>query len=460
MTTFPYREKRYTAKFFLASDNQKLLIITNSSKDELYIGNNTRTATRKNVHGRCQQINLDESPQRKEFYDGLIKEARKVAEQQEKELDEESIFYQQVETEYVQQVEDFNKTLNIAIIGNVSSGKSSLINALLRRKRHNPVAEVGAISGVTTRINILRLDERVRLIDSPGLGDIRSQNSKVTQEFLKNIDVGILVVTGSADASQKQYFDDLRANCNSIFLVLNKCDQWDQYKPKALQDVSNQWKECLGIDKIYPVSAFGYDKQLSDDVPLDLRGVDKLREDIELFLESDGKKLLLARHMGEKNSYAKGTIITALAAVGFQAALPGRAAFITVTQIAAITSLYYLYTGKVLSKGAALAILPAFISQSVATNVFLWISSIIPPTGVIEVAAAVTAISITAAMLASINFVLSSGMEITEKDTTGILKSKYNEYKKLAGDILKQIVRTDITKLGLLNFKDIIDRLF
>ena len=63
-------------------------------------------------------------------------------------------------------------------------------------------------------------------------------------------------------------------------------------------------------------------------------------------------------------------------------------------------------------------------------------------------------------MLASINFVLSSGMEITEKDTTGILKSKYNEYYKLAGDILNQIVRTDITKLGSLNFKDIIDRLF
>ena len=462
MTTFSYREKIYSAKFFLASDKQKILIITNSSKDELYIGNNTRIAIRKNVHGNTQEINLDESPQRKEFYDGLIREARKVAEQdqQEKELDEEGIFYQQFETEYEPQAQDFNKTLNIAVIGNVSSGKSSLINALLRRNRHNNVAEVGATSGVTTALNILRLDERVRLIDSPGLGDIRSENSKVTQEFLQNIDVGLLVVTGSADASQRKYFDDLRANCNSVFLVLNKCDQWDKYNPQALQDIVNQWKECLGIDKIYPVCAFGYDKQLSDDVPLDLRGLDKLREDIELFLESDGKKLLLARHMGEKNSYAKGFIIAASAAVGIQAAFPGRAVFITTTQVGAIVSLYYLYTGKVLSKGAALAILPVFIGQSVATNVFLWVTSIIPPTGIIEVAAAVTSVSITAAMLASINFVLSSGMEITEKDTTGILKSKYNEYYKLAGDILNQIVRTDITKLSSLNFKDIIDRLF
>lgn len=94
MTTFSYREKIYSAKFFLASDKQKILIITNSSKDELYIGNNTRIAIRKNVHGNSQEINLDESPQRKEFYDVLIREARKVAEQdqQEKELDEEGIF--------------------------------------------------------------------------------------------------------------------------------------------------------------------------------------------------------------------------------------------------------------------------------------------------------------------------------------------------------------------------------
>lgn len=462
MATFSYREKIYSAKLFLASDKQKILIITNSSKDELYIGNNTRIAIRKNVHGNTQEINLDESPQRKEFYDGLIREARKVAEQdqQEKELDEEGIFYQQFETEYEPQAQDFNKTLNIAVIGNVSSGKSSLINALLRRNRHNTVADVGAISGVTTRLNILRLDERVRLIDSPGLGDIRGENSKVTQDLLKNIDVGILVVTGSADASQRLYFDDLRANCNSVFLVLNKCDQWDRYNPEALEDVQKQWKDCLGIDRIYPVRTFGYDKQLPDNVPLDLKGVDELREDIEFFLESDGKKLLIARHMGEKKTYAKGIIVAALALVGIQAALPGKAAFITATQVGAIVSLYYLYTGKILSKGSALALLPVFIGQSVASNVFLWVVSIIPPTGIVEVGAAITAVSITAAMLSAVNFVLSSGIELTEKDTSGILKSKFNEYKKLAGSILKQIVLTDVTKLGSLNFKDIIDKLF
>lgn len=67
------------------------------------------------------------------------------------------------------------------------------------------MARVGAEAGVTTKLKILRLDERVRLIDSPGLGDIRADNSKITQDFLKHIDIGILVVTGAVDTSRKVF---------------------------------------------------------------------------------------------------------------------------------------------------------------------------------------------------------------------------------------------------------------
>ena len=460
MATFSYKDRNYTASFSVNANNQQILVITNPEKVELHIKNGNRKATRKDLQGNNREIDLEE-PQRKDFYDGLIEEARKVAEKEENDRNAESVFNQQVDTEYAGQVQDFNKTLNIAVVGNVSSGKSSLINAILMRKREDAVADVGATSGVTTELNILRLnDERVRLIDSPGLGDIRKENSAITREFLKHIDIGILVVTGSADASQKQYFDELRANCTRVFLVLNKCDQWDNYKPQALEDVKEQWKQCLGVDEIYAVCALGYDKQLPDDFPLDIRGVNELREDIEIFLDSEGKKLLLARHMGDKKSYAKGIIVTAVAAVGIQAALPGKAFFITATQMAAITSLYYLYTGEILSKGAVLALLPVFAGQAVATNVFLFFTSFIPPTGIVEVAAAITAISITSAMLAAVNFVLSSGIELTEKDTTGILKDKFNEYRNRVGTTLKRLGMTDIRNLGSLNFKDIIDGLF
>ena len=459
MATFSYKDRNYTASFSVNANSQQILVIINPERVELHIKNGDRKATRKDLQGNNREIDLEES-QRKDFYDGLIQEARKVAEKEENDHNAESVFNKQVDTEYAAQI-DFNKTLNIAVVGNVSSGKSSLINAILMRNRNNAVADVGATSGVTTELNILRLnDERVRLIDSPGLGDIQKENSDITREFLKHIDIGILVVTGSADASQKQYFDELRANCTRVFLVLNKRDQWDNYRPQALEDVKEQWKQCLGVDAIYAVCALGYDEQLPDDFPLDIRGVNELREDIEVFLESEGKKLLLARHMGDKKSYAKGIIVTALAAVGFQALLPGKAFYITATQMAAITSLYYLYTGTILSKGAVLALLPVFAGQAAATTVFLFFISFIPPTGILEIAAAITAISITSAMLAAVNFVLSSGIELTEKDTTGILKAKFNEYRNRVSTVLKRLGMTDIRNLGSLNFKDIIDGLF
>ena len=116
---------------------------------------------------------------------------------------DEKDFWENATTTIEAKVQDFSKTLNIAIIGKVSSGKSSLINALLKLSRKQAIAQVGAEAGITTNLKILRLDERVRLIDSPGLDDVSAENSEITREFIRHIDVGILVITGAADASKK-----------------------------------------------------------------------------------------------------------------------------------------------------------------------------------------------------------------------------------------------------------------
>ncbi|BBD57766.1 small GTP-binding protein [Nostoc sp. HK-01] len=357
---------------------------------------------------------------------------------------DERAFWENVNTQFEEKVQDFSKTLNIAIIGKVSSGKSSLINALLKRSRKKALAQVGAEAGVTTKLQILRLDERVRLIDSPGLDDVRAENSEVTRDFLKHIDIGILVLTGAADASQKRYLDDLRAHCDSVFVVLNKIDEWDKHLPSALENVITQWKEVLKVEKIYPVCAFGYGNDISPSTPLDIRGVYWLREDIENFLASKGKDLLLARHMGEKKSYAIGIIATALVAVVVQAFIPGSAAYITATQASAIVALSYLYTGEIISSKAAFAILPAFASEAATTTLFLWVKSFLPPTGVVDVAAAVISVSITLAILATVNSVLETGAKLEEEE---LLKSKFRTYRKQAETALKGLALTDLKDL-------------
>jgi GTP-binding protein EngB required for normal cell division len=217
---------------------------------------------------------------------------------------DEKRFFDRVEARFVEQVPDLSHSLNIAIIGKVSSGKSSLINALLKQNRRQAlgIAKVGAISDPTKDITILKLDKKIYLIDSLGFDDFRAESNEVTKNLLKHIDAYIFVMTGSSDASQKKILDDLKEHCDSVFVVLNKTDEWDDLDPMVLDDVISQWKRHLKVDIVYPTCAKGYDPK-SRIPKMDIRGVSRLRSDIENFLKKKGKDLLLAKHMGEKQTH-------------------------------------------------------------------------------------------------------------------------------------------------------------
>jgi small GTP-binding protein len=352
---------------------------------------------------------------------------------------------------YEEKTPDFKGNVNIAVIGTVSSGKSSLINAILERGRENAVAEVGATSGVTTDVKPYKIDDHVLIIDAPGLDDIKKQNSDETVKLLQHIDIGILVVTGSADTAQKKHYDALKEKAEHVFVVLNKSDAWEHLNDSALQGVVEQWKTALGASKIYPTVTKGYDKEAKKDIPLDLRGVDELRDDILNFLKKNKKDILFAKNLGDKKKYASGIIAAALTAVAVEAFVPGSAAYITATQVIAITSLHYVYTGEMLSKQSALTLLPRFAGQSLGSTIFLWAKSILPPTGIVDFAAAGIAVSITFAMLASVNYLLSNNLDILNKGTE--LMDKFNQYKAIdISGILKalkenQSIRDIVSKM-------------
>lgn len=352
--------------------------------------------------------------------------------------DEESLS-EDFEKAYEEKQPNFKENINVAVVGKVSTGKSSLINAIFGRDRSDPLAPVGATSGVTTKVTAYRLDESVLFIDCPGLDDVREENSDETKRFLSAIDVGLFVVTGSADDTQRSNFNDLRGACKKVFVVLNKVDEWDDLEDSEYQKVLRQWKESLGTDKIYGVCTKGYDPKTRKGAPMDLRGIDELRGDIFSFLDEEGKSILLARHLKNKDSYAVKVISAALIAVAAEAFVPGSAAYITATQVAAIASLNYLYTGSVLSKSSALALLPTFAGQSIGSTVFLWAKSLLPPTGVVDVAAATVAVIVTFAMLAAVKWTLANGYGLDQKE---ILIDAFNEFKS-AGSAIKTAAFSD-----------------
>lgn len=357
------------------------------------------------------------------------------------ENDFENDLFQKAEEIFNQKIPDFNQTLNIAIIGKVSSGKTSLINSLLGRSRENMIdgTEVSAESGTTKCLGIIHLDDHVLLIDSPGLGDVVKINSNVTEKFLKHIDIGILVVHGSADIDQKKYFDDLKKRNDNIFVVLSKADT---IQPWNKETIIEQWKEYLDFQgKIYPVVTIGYDKECPPDYPLDIRGVDELREDISIFLKRKGKDILMARHMQNKTPAAVKIIIPAVVATAGQAWVPGSAAWITGTQATAIASLYYLYTGRILDFRSAMAIMPTFLGKTLGQNAFLWVEAFLPTTVVLDIAASAIAATITLAMLVTVTVVLSKEGDLKNKKLLGM---EFEFIVKQAELLVKHIDLEDI----------------
>ena len=368
--------------------------------------------------------------------------------QEELNLQEEQEFHNKVDAVYEERIPDFSKSINIALIGEVSSGKSSLLNAILERTRDNPAAQVGAVSGVTTKLKCFKLDgdDHVLIIDSPGLSDVIGENSQET-ERLQYIHLGILVVSGSIDRNQKKHYDELRQKAKKVFVVLNKIDVWDHLQPSAVEDVENQWKAVLGAEKIYRTCAKGYDPEARKDVPIELRGVDELREDIFSFLAAERTDLLLARHLGNKNSYAARIISAALASVAVEAFIPGSAAYIMVTQAVTITSLYYVHTGRVISKRSALAAIPSLLAKEAGMQLFLLAKSFLPPTGIVDAAAAVVAVLVTLVMLATVNAVLAAGADLHEKK---MLHDKYDQFDQRAKKAFEGVAMTDLLKVDFL----------
>lgn len=341
---------------------------------------------------------------------------------------------------YEEKTPNFEEHVNVAVVGKVSAGKSSLLNAILGCTREDPLAKVGASSGVTTQVTAYRLDNQVLIVDCPGLDDVREENSAETKNFLSSIDLGLFVVTGSADSSQKVNFDDLKRNSKKTLVILNKIDEWDDLEESAGQEVAKQWETVLGVDRVFGTCTKGFDPKMKKSAPMDIRGVDEVREEIFDFLKKEGKDILFARHLKNKEKYAIGIIGASIAAVAGEAFIPGSAAYITATQVAAITSLNYLYKGEALTKSSALALLPTFAGESLGTNAFLFAKSFLPPTLVLDIAAAGIAVVITFAMLAAVKWMFENEHSLDEKE---FLKKAFASFKKIGAE-LKDISIDDL----------------
>jgi len=165
----------------------------------------------------------------------------------------------------------------MVFVGAFSSGKSSLINALLGKEH---VLRIGA-TPTTDRINILRYGDepqrmdsggevdtvfypspllrKVSFVDTPGLESIFKNHEEITSRFLHRSDVVILVMLATQAMSQRNldYIQQLRGYGKKVIIVINQADLLDEEERKTvLEYVRDQSQDRLGFEpEIWLVSA-------------------------------------------------------------------------------------------------------------------------------------------------------------------------------------------------------------
>ncbi|WEW61639.1 nuclear GTP-binding protein nug1 [Emydomyces testavorans] len=131
------------------------------------------------------------------------------------------------------------RSISVGVIGYPNVGKSSVINALTSRLKGATMAcPVGAEAGVTTSLREVRLDSKIKLIDSPG---IVFPNSNTSKSSSKNSNEEARLILLNA-IPPKQISDPLSA----VTLILNRLS--------SSQELFSKMLEFYGIPPLFPLS--------------------------------------------------------------------------------------------------------------------------------------------------------------------------------------------------------------
>jgi small GTP-binding protein len=124
--------------------------------------------------------------------------------------------------------------LEIVAFGTISSGKSSLLNALAGRDAFQTDEKGGTT--VQRQEVAWRGDDRVVLVDTPGLGEIDgAEHISISAESAKDADIVLMVVDGPLRQSEHQLLARLGEMEKRVLVCLNKADWYDAREQASLK---------------------------------------------------------------------------------------------------------------------------------------------------------------------------------------------------------------------------------
>lgn len=254
-----------------------------------------------------------------------------------------------------------NGVFSIVVVGEFSAGKSTLLNALMKKRilpsfsnettatvnflRHKEHAENGAAGqvfyydgtvknlentnletvekyvstkgdNVTSEIQHLDLyldsdflKDNVTLVDSPGLNGLAAGHREITEKQILESHASIFLFT-SEQPGRKSDFDfihELRSKVNTIIFVLNKIDGIDPHEGETVEDVKDKIKksfktqfEDAKIPEIWPVSAKNALKCRDEELSKNLSEAEKIELLKTSRMEEFENRLLSFLTNGEK----------------------------------------------------------------------------------------------------------------------------------------------------------------
>jgi small GTP-binding protein len=127
--------------------------------------------------------------------------------------------------------------IHIAVLGRVSVGKSSVLNALIGEQRFS----TSALHGETKKSEMAHWDEQesgsLFLIDTPGINEIDGEaRERMAREVSQRSDLVLFVIDGDMTDNEHDALQELAQEHRPLLLVLNKCDRYTAAQRQELRD--------------------------------------------------------------------------------------------------------------------------------------------------------------------------------------------------------------------------------
>jgi small GTP-binding protein len=147
--------------------------------------------------------------------------------------------------------------IHIAVLGRVSVGKSSVLNALIGERRFS----TSALHGETKQSEIAHWDEQesgsLFLIDTPGINEIDGEaRERMAREVSQRSDLVLFVIDGDMTDSEYHALQGLAHEHRPLLLVLNKCDRYTAAQREELRSsLLARLEQIIPAENLVEVSA-------------------------------------------------------------------------------------------------------------------------------------------------------------------------------------------------------------